>query len=758
MMSNAKLFSVGGFDFRLQHLLIIGILAIAVSTSAILRAMPASHGYALMEFDPWYNYRATEYIIENGFEAYFEWNDDKSWYPYGRDVSATSQVGLHVFGAILYNTFGGNSTLYDFTVMFPLIIGSLTAVIVFALVRVIGGTTAGLLASLMFAVSLPIIARGLIGWYKSEPLGLFLGFLSMYLLLSGIKKNKGMISIIKLIFGGLFLGLSLTAWGGNQFFLLILGLFFVALPFFRKDIKFLLWAIPTYCLSLLLSIVSFERPGIDFLISTCTDASCAIDNEPAVKLAFGGILIIAPVILMVIIIITQKFSSISTRIRNSIIVLGIFSASIIGVILSGFMGLPSFRYLNAVNPFMGSTDALTTSVAEHTSTSITSLYTGLSVFIIFGLIGAWLLFSDRAKNSNHSIQNEMKVFALVFGLGGLYVSSAFIRLELFASFALIILGSIGLTILLQKILQKRNVAIKFIFCIVIIGLVLVPIVYPPGEAWSNIPGFIKPTILSGATYSQTDGEDWFHATSWIKENTPTDSVIFAWWDYGYWIQTLGERTTLVDNSTLADQQIEKVARTLMSPVENAWVILNSTPGTDVRYEYIVLPKDFAEHNVINPATGAGDETSALYADYVLINVAGIRYETENSVPIYDLHGGGDESKKQWFMAIAGIDPYDHMEDDWFTPKPWLIKGSFYGNLIPFSMISYYDPETGKQFAEYQPDTVALWAKDIKFEDPDGPFTLVYASPSFSEQDAGWFNSVLIYKVNHEYIPHTGIYG
>ena len=339
MMSNAKLFSVGDFDFRLQHLLIIGILAIAVSTSAMLRAMPASHGYTLMEFDPWYNYRATEYIVENGFEAYFEWNDEKSWYPYGRDVSATSQSGLHIITAILYNAFGGNSTLYDFTVMFPLIIGSLTAVVVFAFVRVIGGTTAGLLASLMFAVSLPIIARGLIGWYKSEPLGLFLGFLSMYLLLSGIKKNKGMISIIKLIFGGLFLGLSLTAWGGNQFFLLILGLFFVALPFFKKDIKFLVWAIPTYCVSLLLAIASFERPGIDFLISTCTDPSCAIDNEPAVKLAFGGILIIAPVILMVIIIITQKFSSISTRIRNSIIVLGIFSASIIGVILSGFMGL-----------------------------------------------------------------------------------------------------------------------------------------------------------------------------------------------------------------------------------------------------------------------------------------------------------------------------------------------------------------------------------------------------------------------------------
>jgi len=705
----------------------------------MLRAMPASHGYALMEFDPWFNYRATEYLVENGFEAYFEWHDEKSWYPHGRDVSATSQVGLHVITATLYNIFGGNSSLYDFTVLFPLVIGSLTSIVVFAFVRVIGGTTAGLIASLMFAISLPIIVRGMIGWYKSEPLGLFFGFLAVYLLLSAIKNNKGKTTMIKLIFGGLFLTLGLASWGGIQFLTLPLSAFFISLPFFKKDNQFLFWAIPIFSASLLSTVLLFERPGIDFI------------------LGYAGLLILGSTIFLVVTLIVQRFSSPATRIRNSIIVLGMFVVSGIAVLSSGF-GVPSFRYLNAVNPFLSSTDPLTTSVAEHTSTSITSLYEGLSVFIIFGLIGAWLLFSDRAKNSNHSIQNEMKVFALVFGLCGLYVSSAFIRLELFASFALIILGSIGLTILLQKILQKRNVAIKFIFCIVIIGLVLVPIVYPPGEAWSNIPGFIKPTILSGATYSQTDGEDWFHATSWIKENTPTDSVIFAWWDYGYWIQTLGERTTLVDNSTLADQQIEKVARTLMSPVENAWVILNSTPGTDVRYEYIVLPKDFAEHNVINPATGAGDETSALYADYVLINVAGIRYETENSVPIYDLHGGGDESKKQWFMAIAGIDPYDHMEDDWFTPKPWLIKGSFYGNLIPFSMISYYDPETGKQFAEYQPDTVALWAKDIKFEDPDGPFTLVYASPSFSEQDAGWFNSVLIYKVNHEYIPHTGIYG
>ena len=171
MASNAKLFSVGDFDFRLQHLLIIGILAIAVSASGLIRAQPASYGFELHEFDPFFNYRATEFVLNNGYDAYFDWHDEMSWYPYGRDVSATSQVMLHLVTATFYKIFGFGATLYDFTIMFPLVIGSLTSIIIFALVRVVGGTTAGLIASLMFAVATPVLARGMIGRYKSEPLG-----------------------------------------------------------------------------------------------------------------------------------------------------------------------------------------------------------------------------------------------------------------------------------------------------------------------------------------------------------------------------------------------------------------------------------------------------------------------------------------------------------------------------------------------------------------------------------------------------------
>ena len=729
MTSNLKLFSVGNFDFRLQHLLIIGVLAIAVSTSALLRAQPAEYGLALHEFDPYFNYRATEFLVNNGYDAYLEWNDDKSWYPVGRNVSATSQVVLHVTTAILYDIFGGNSTLYDFTVVFPMIIGSLTCVVVFALVRVIGGTTAGLLASLMFAISLPILLRGLIGWFKSEPLGLFLSFIAIYLFLSAIKKNKGKTSFVKLIFGGIFFGLSLSAWGGNQFFLLPLAMFFITLPFFKNDRKFLYWSIPTFSISSLLMALSFERPGIDFVTG------------------YGGILIILPTIFMLLILITQTFSNEATRIRNSIAVLVAFIISGVGILASGstYLGLPSFRYLSALNPFLNSEDPLVSSVAEHQATDLTYSFGFSSIFIIFGLIGAWLLFSYRSTDSKFSIPNHMKVFALICGLLGFYIGSAFIRLELFANITLIILGAIGVTILLHHILQKKNLVLKFAFCGVIIGLMITPMIVPENENWV-VYGSQPPVIFYGGSFYWSEpNNDWIDATTWIKENTPSDAVIFSWWDYGYWIQALGERATLVDNATISTSQIEKVARTMLSPVFDAWVILNSDPFTDVSEHYIAVPRNLE----IPPSEGFSPVTG-LDADYILIHVAGVRYETD-SYPLYDLHGGGDETKKMWIMRIAGLNPMTYLESDGFTPNTNFQQNTLFGNLIPFSIAYYIDPDTMEQSFSYKDGLIPMYKKDIKFVDPNQPFLLVYASPSFSETDPGSMTAVLIYKINHDFM-------
>ena len=121
-MISTNLFQVGSFNFKLHHLAVIGILLLSFSISYSIKSQPLDYGHGLNEFDPFFNFRATEYLVENGLSEYFNWYDDKSWYPTGRDVSATSQTMLHITAAITYQIFGGDSNLYNFTILFPLII------------------------------------------------------------------------------------------------------------------------------------------------------------------------------------------------------------------------------------------------------------------------------------------------------------------------------------------------------------------------------------------------------------------------------------------------------------------------------------------------------------------------------------------------------------------------------------------------------------------------------------------------------------
>ena len=265
MITQDTLFGIGNFNFRLNHLLVIGILIIAFSVSFLIRSQGSEYVYELNEFDPFFNFRATQYLLENGLSEYFNWHDNMSWHPNGRDVSATSQTMLHITAALTYQIFGSNSSLYDFTILFPVVFGSLTTIVIFVLVRVIGGTTAGLFAALFYSVSVPIVLRGTLGWFKSEPLGLFYGLLGLYLLLSGIKSENKKVTISKLIIGGAMLGFGLSSWGGIQFFVIPIGVFILVLPFVRKDHSFLMWSVPLFVVSFLLTIVLFERPGIEFV-------------------------------------------------------------------------------------------------------------------------------------------------------------------------------------------------------------------------------------------------------------------------------------------------------------------------------------------------------------------------------------------------------------------------------------------------------------------------------------------------------------
>jgi len=659
---------------------------------------PADYGLELNEFDPFFNFRATQFIVDNGYVEYFAWHDDKSWYPDGRNVSATSQVMLHITTAALYQSFGMDQSLYDFTILFPVIIGSLTTIVIFALVRVLGGTTAGLLASLFFAVSMPVIIRGTVGWFKSEPLGLFYGFLGVYLFLSGIKSDNGKVSFFKLIAGGVFVSLGISSWGGTQFFVILLVLFFLGIPFLRKDKKFITWALPVFVSALLLTIAIFERPGVGFV------------------LGYGGLGLIGSTVFVLSFFQIQKIK-VKNNIRYGFLLLGGFVLVGISSIVTNAVSLPSFRYLNAVNPFLSSDNTIVQSVAEHSSVTMEQLFPSLSVLMIFSGIGVWLLFHIK-ENQNFHIKNDMVLFALIIGFIGIYISSAFVRLEIFGSIAVIVLASIGVSLLISNVLKKHSKnslssIAKFSFVAVIIVLLTIPVALPVNANWINVVK-IPPTIVHGGTHFNITTNDWGDALEWIKGNTEHDAVIAAWWDYGYWITAIGDRTTLIDNATINQSQIKKVAKIFLSTPDDAWKQL-----TDME------------------------------VDYVLVYIAAQKLSNDNYSPLYALGGGGDEDKKYWLLRIAEMPLQEYLYSDNATGTEKFWNSTLLGKMIPFTPLGYLDLSEYSQ-AEDQSGYV-LYLKDIKYSsNSNEPLQMVYTSPSFDRISEGEVSGIIIYKINTEY--------
>lgn len=41
-------------------------------------------------------------------------------------------------------------------------------------------------------------------------------------------------------------------------------------------------------------------------------------------------------------------------------------------------------------------------------------------------------------------------------------------------------------------------------------------------------------------------QQWQRAMAWVRDNTSENAVFGHWWDYGYWIQSIGERATVLD--------------------------------------------------------------------------------------------------------------------------------------------------------------------------------------------------------------------
>jgi dolichyl-diphosphooligosaccharide--protein glycosyltransferase len=258
----------------------------------------------------------------------------------------------------------------------------------------------------------------------------------------------------------------------------------------------------------------------------------------------------------------------------------------------------------------------------------------------------------------------------------------------------------------------------------VVFILIIPIVIVPKLNWVNLVD-IPPTIIAGASEQETPQTAWLDALDWVSKNTPKDAVIASWWDYGYWITTIGNRTTLADNAANNWTRIAAIGQMLISePREGVQIAKN------------------------------------LQADYILIYVSANRIHFNETSSFYLLGPNGDESKIVWFVTNAGFDKRSYLEPDDFTPKAKFWNSTLLGSLIPFRHQGYvtYD-NSGNPSSDiterYERDAFAIYSK----EDPSVRSTLeqedllrlVYVSKGLSAQsnyqeDDNEVSGVLIYEI------------
>jgi len=82
-----------------------------------------------------------------------------------------------------------------------------------------------------------------------------------------------------------------------------------------------------------------------------------------------------------------------------------------------------------------------------------------------------------------------------------------------------------------------------------------------------------PTIITKGTNRNTGEvvvvDDYREAYHWLRDHTPEDARVMAWWDYGYQITGIANRTTIADGNTWNHEHIALLGRILTGPEKDA---------------------------------------------------------------------------------------------------------------------------------------------------------------------------------------------
>lgn len=563
---------------NLSTLIIICFISFFVRVFSVIKYESIIH-----EFDPWFNFRATKYLVENGREEFYWWFDEYAWYPLGRFIGHTIFPGL-LFTAnyfyVLFKYLLIPIDIKDICVFTAPFFSMITCIGAYLLTyEITNKKESGLLSALFIAIIPSYLSRSVAGSYDNEAVAITALVITFYLFIKSI--NTG--SLLYSCLSGLSYYYMVASWGGYSFIITFIPLFVFALIISNKvDLKCYVAYNIFYILG---NIFSMQVKFVETKILTSSE------HLPShFVFIFIQIYYINKYV-------QNNLSKDNYELVKKYVLLGVMFLFISFILYIGLMGKTSFsaRVMTLLDPSYASRFIpIIASVSEHQPTSWASFFFDLHFTLIFAPIGIYYCLK---KNTNAML------FITLYCIFTIYFSGVMIRLLLVLAPSLCILSGIGLSALITKV--KKYITHKFynennkyyvkkprmpifigIFIIILIASLIVTTLLHGTIIGSEV--YSSPTvILSNRNYENGKIniiDDFRNAYYWIRKNTPQDAKIMSWWDYGYQLAGFSNRTTFVDNNTWNYTHIAYVGRILASNEEEAYELCEKL---DVDY-FLVL--------------------------------------------------------------------------------------------------------------------------------------------------------------------------
>ena len=551
----------------------ISILGMVLVLAIIFRVMRVRWGPYMDAFDPLFQLRVTEYIVENGYSSFFTWHDTLSWWPWGRDIARSTFPGVPFSGAFVYQvlkTFGFNFTVHDVALYFPVLMGTVTCISIYFLGKDLGGSSVGLISAFFMAVSEAFIARTSLGFYDTENIGIF-GMTTVALLfLRSVDKERPVSQkVAYAVAAGLAMGYIFASWGAARYAVGLLALYIIVSLVTRSYSR--------------QHLVSYATTmGVGYLIATMV---------PRLGLRYLSSMENATVILLVVLLAVYEIARERLEERQTALLIGgLIVALVVGVFALEALGLIkpiSGKFLRVIMPGSGLTNPLSESVAEHKRSVWNNFFETFGLTFPLAVLGTYFAI-DKS--------NDRRLFCALFFVTALYFTGSMTRLSLILSIPISLMAAYGLKELLvpfasvsrrkdetrgrrrKRVWSGVSRELGLIF-VVFIFLGILPTI------WGTADASLRPTSLAASGVPALFGDayppDWMQALSWMKDNLPDDAVVVSWWDYGYWIEAMAGKTTMADGATTNRTQIGYIGRIMMLNHSDSVPMLEAYDATHI---------------------------------------------------------------------------------------------------------------------------------------------------------------------------------